>query len=238
MQGISVAEAMQSPAPSIAETATLLQLRDGYRHHHTRALCVVTDEGRLTGIVTLGDLQRTFEKALEDKTFQTNDLTVGDICTRDVVTCYPDDPVWTAIRLMGGRDIGRLPVVHHRNGNLLGMLRRSGIMNAYNVAIAKKLQDQHTVEQIRLHTLTGAHVLTYPVTRGSPADHKAIRDIDFPPEVIVASIQRSGKLIVPHGSTVLLPGDTLTIVADPHAEIVLEELFRVRVIPGTSPSAG
>ena len=36
------------------------------------------------------------------------------------------------------------------------------------------------------------------------------------------------------GVDALSPGDTLTIVADPHAEIVLESLFKVRAVPNSS----
>src|SRR5690606_31840167 len=110
MQGITVGEAMVQPAPAIHKDATLLQLRDVFREFHTRAVCVKDDQGELYGIVTLGDLQRAFETAIENKETQTDNLRVGDICTRDVVTAHPEDVLWTAIRSMGNRDIGRIPV--------------------------------------------------------------------------------------------------------------------------------
>ncbi len=224
MQGMNVKEAMVTPAPTIPHHATLTELRDAFRHYHTRALCVIKDDA-LIGIVTLGDLQATFENALTDTSLHPEMLTVADICTKNVVTSSADDMLWTAIKNMGARDIGRLPVLDKR-GQLVGILRRQDIMQAYNVAVARKLQDQHTAEQVRLHTLTGAHVLEYFVQKGSTLEGKPISTVGFPPECVVASIQRKGKLVVPHGSTVLMGGDTLTVVADEDSEHILNTMFR------------
>jgi len=58
---------------------------------------------------------------------------------------------------------------------------------------------------------------------------ETIAEVDWPPEVVVASISRKGRLIIPHGVTRLQPGDTLTLVADPHVEVQLMDLFREEV---------
>lgn len=223
MQGIEVREAMLNPAPMIRDNASLPELRQAFLKEHTRALCVVDAEGVLVGIVTLGDLQRAFEEAMHGET-AIEQLYVINICTRDVLTVSPTEMLWTAIRSMGSRDIGRLPVVA-RDGKVLGMLRRQDIMNAYNLAVARKLQDQHYAERIRLHTLTGAHIVEFEVKTASPLLDKFIKEVAWPPEAAVASISRKGKLIVPHGDTKLMQHDIVTLVADPQAEPILEKLF-------------
>jgi CIC family chloride channel protein len=220
MQGITVREAMFTPAPTIGERANLRELRDGFRHHHRNALCVVNDEGQLTGIVTLSDLQNAFSTSDHHE-----DLTVADVCTRDVLTARPDDVLWTAIRNMGARDVGRLPVVDSRTGALVGMLNRHDVVDAYNTAIQRKLTDQQMAEQIRLNTLTGAHVYEMHVKHRSPLCGQMIKDVKWPPEAVVASIQRRGRLLVPSGSSKILPDDVLMIVADPHSEFELMRLF-------------
>lgn len=229
MQGISVREAMKSPAPQIHKEASLRDLRDGFRAQRTRALCVVDDDGLLIGIATLGDLQRAFERAIDQPTAPVESLRVCDICTKDVTTVGTGDMLWTAIRQMGARDIGRLPVVRNGTRQLEGIISRQDIMQAYNLAIQKKIQQQHNAERIRLNTLTGAHVLEYRVERGSVVEQRHIQDIEWPPEAVVASIQRRGRLIVPHGSTLLVAGDVLTVVADRDSELMLNELFKRRV---------
>ncbi|MCA9915472.1 MAG: chloride channel protein, partial [Anaerolineae bacterium] len=223
MQGIEVREAMVTPAPTITEKAPLSELRQTFREQHTRALCVVNGGTTLKGIVTLGDLQRAYEQANDAN--PVGELTVGDIATKDVVTVGPDDPILLAIQRMGARDIGRLPVVDERTGELVGLLRRQSIMIAYNTAITRKLHDQHYAEQIRLNTLTGAHVAEYEVQNGSPVANQMLKDVKWPPDSIVASVLRRGKLIVPRGSTLLHPHDKVTIVADTQCDPLLQKLF-------------
>ncbi len=225
MQGITVGEAMTTPAPKIAPTASLTEMRDALRRLHTRSLCVVDEDQRLYGMVTLSDLQRAYEQ-ISSNGGAASSLTVGDICARDVVSVTPDDGLWSAIRLMGAHDVGRLPVVG-RDGKVLGILGRNHIVDAYNKAVARKLQDQHYAEQIRLNTLTGAHVIECYVRPGCPLVGAYIRDIHWPPEAVVASIRRANKLIVPHGNTALRSGDILTIVTDPLSERQLKALFEV-----------
>jgi CIC family chloride channel protein len=157
-------------------------------------------------------------------------LKICDICTRDVVTVHPDDVLWRAIRLMGARDVGRLPVVDERTHKLVGMLSRHDIVEAYNKAIARKLHDQHNAEQVRLSHLTGAHVLEVYVAPGAPVAGQEIKDIHWPPESVVASVLRNNKLLVPHGSTMLRAGDWVTVVAAPEAEDELEALFGQRPV--------
>src|SRR5690606_433093 len=129
MQSITVGEAMLSPAPCINEDAPLLMLRDRLREEQTRSLCVIDEVSRLTGIVTLTDLQRAYEAGGDQ-------LTVGDICSRDVISTASDEPLWTAIRSMGARDVGRLPVLDVSTGRPIGIISRQDIMRAYNIAIA------------------------------------------------------------------------------------------------------
>ena len=209
MQGVLVGEAMLTPAPKIPENASLLELRDTLRRYRSNSLCVVDGGGLLSGIVTLSDLQRGY--------IQNGDkhLTVGDICARDVVTITPEDVLWTAIRVMSAKDVGRVPVVRRGTREVVGLIGRHGILRAYNIAVAHKLEDQHMAERIRLNTLTGAHILEVYIEQNAPVTSKCISEVDWPIESTVAAIRRNGRLIVPHGSTELQIGDLLTIVADP-----------------------
>jgi chloride channel protein, CIC family len=209
MQTVTVGEAMVTPAPVISENAPLIALRDKLREYHTMSLCVVDESGTLVGIVTLSDLQRAYESVEADR------LCVGDICTRDVITTTPNEAVWKAIRTMSLHDVGRLPVVKPHTREVIGLIGRHGVVRAYNIALTRKLQEQHTVERIRLNTLTGAHVFEVYIGENAPVAGKHINEIHWPAESVVASIQRKGKLVIPHGSTELKAGDLLMIVGDP-----------------------
>jgi chloride channel protein, CIC family len=223
MQSVIVGEAMFTPAPTIPYDANLTELRDSFRYHHRNALCVVDDAGQLYGIVSMSDLQNVYKGS------ESSGILVADMCVRDVVTASPDDVLWRAIRKMGARGVGRLPVVDTRTGELVGMLNRHDVVEAYNTAIHRKMRDQQLVEQMRLNTLTGAHVYEMHVTSRSLVAGLTIAEINWPPEVVVASILRKERLVIPHGVTQLKPGDTLTLVADPHVEVELMDLFREEV---------
>lgn len=227
MQGLKVRDAMLTPPPVINKDISMAELRHSFHQQHTRALCVVDQHGSLVGVVTLGDLQNKFEEIAshDDPLTETEEITIKDICSHNVITVSPEDVLWTAIRLMGEHDIGRLPVVDSMQ-RPIGLLRRHDVMRAYNLAVARKFHDQHYAGQIRLNTLTGAHVVEHVVLPDSPVRDKQIREIQWPSEVLIASVLRRGKLIIPHGDTTLREQDRVTVVADITAEPVLESLFR------------
>lgn len=217
LQDLRVLDAMVTPAPSIHARRNLVELRDALREQHAHSLGVVDDAGRLVGIVTLSDLQRAYESGKTDGF-------VLEIATQQVITTTPDEPLWTAIRRLGQRDFGRLPVIDSETGKPIGMLSRSDIMRAYNDAITKRIETQHAEEQVRLHNLTGAHVVEYLVRPGASVANKRVQDVAWPPESTVAAIRRGERLIVPHGSTEIMLWDTITVVTDPRVEDKLQKL--------------
>jgi cell volume regulation protein A len=52
------------------------------------------------------------------------------------------------------------------------------------------------------------------VTEDSFASNRPIVEIDFPKAGLIVMIKRQGKYLMPNGSTVLLPGDLLTVMAN------------------------
>ncbi len=217
MQGVSVGEAMMTPAPTMPADAPLSAVRDQLRALRTHSLCVVDEDGKLLGVLTLGDLQRAYEAGTA--------ATAGDICTRHVICADPAEPLWAAIRRMSAHDVGRLPVVDPLSGALVGLIGRHGVVRAYNIAYARKQQDQHTAETVRLNALTGGHVFEVYLADSAPVVGKRIREVAWPTDAVVAAIWREGKLVMPHGSTDLRAGDTLTLVCSTQAESDLRVLI-------------
>lgn len=224
MQSVHVAEAMVKPAPAIGPEATLTQLRDRFREAHTKAVCVVDSAGLLMGIATMSDLQRAYEAS----SGQPLTLTVQDIMTPNTITITPNEPVWNAIRRMGTRGIGSLPVVDtHHERKVVGLVRRHDIMRVYNIAIARKWEAQYHETQIRLNALIGEKVLEVKVNSRSPIVGQRIQDVKWPQECIIASIRRDRRIILPHGYTKLVAGDALIVVIDPKCEQELYQLVSV-----------
>lgn len=217
MQALTVRDAMSTPAPVIHNDQSLLELRDGLRKFHAHGLIVVDQADKVVGIATMSDLQQAFESGIAQGK-------VEDLCGQEVITTEPDEPLWTAVRNMGQRGIERLPVVDPVTGAPVGVLTRDGIISAYNKAITRKIEEQHIEEQVRLHTLTGAHVVDYLIRPGAAVIGKKLKDVTWPPESSVAAVRRGERLIVPNGNTELRLWDTLTVVTDPRSERELSAL--------------
>ncbi|HVU09775.1 MAG TPA: chloride channel protein [Phototrophicaceae bacterium] len=217
MQSLSVREAMITPAPSIQRDQPMSALRSGLRDQKAHGLVVVDEQNHLVGIATLSDLRRAFDSGVTEGK-------VEDIAVKDVITTTPDEPLWTAVRNMGQRGIERLPVIDPATKTVIGVLSRNSIMRAYNQAIMRKIEQQHSEEQARLQALTGAHVVDYLVRPGAEIVGKKIKEVKWPPESTVAAIRRGERLIVPHGDTDVKLWDTLTVVSDPASDTALARL--------------
>jgi CBS domain-containing protein len=81
----------------------------------------VTEEGKLIGIVTDRDI--VIRAIAEGKDSETK---VGDVMTTEVFSVKAYDFVFEAIRLMGDRQVRRVPVVNE-NGELEGIIAMADI---------------------------------------------------------------------------------------------------------------
>lgn len=97
------------PTSTLAEVAQLM--RDG-----DIGDVIVQDGQQLRGIVTDRDI--VVRAVAEDKT--PSEVTVGEICSVDLVTLGPDDPVVRATQLMREHAIRRLPVTE--DGRAVGVV--------------------------------------------------------------------------------------------------------------------
>lgn len=209
LESITVGEVMQ-PAPlTFREQDTLETAARIFFETHHHGLPVLNDRGALVGIFTLQDLERARSET------DNPGLTVGEVCTRDLLTAQTDETLGAALRRMGSRDIGRLLVVPagdpHR---LLGLLRRGDIVRAYEVALTRRAALRHQAHQVRLAAFGQVEVIELTVAPKAACAGQRISDIKWPPNTVITSIRRGRQVIIPHGHTVLQPGDVLAIVVE------------------------
>ncbi len=148
----TVADIMTRSVVTVRRETSIRDLSEIFRNHSFGSVPVVDDSGHLLGIVTASDLveqgrnlhiptvlsifdwviplggERSLEKDLQRITAQT----VAEICSSDVVTVTPGDPVSTAADIMSERKLHALPVVD--NGLLVGMVSRIDIIRNLNPA--------------------------------------------------------------------------------------------------------
>jgi CBS domain-containing protein len=137
-----VRDVMEQEAPMVPASMKLSELSDLLAQNDSvlarrQGTLIVDDQNRLAGIITRGDIVR----ALRQK--QTEDPTVADVGTFNVVVAYSDEPLYAALTKMLDHDIGRLPVVERGNPRrIIGYLGRAAILSA-----RMKIHEEESVRQ-------------------------------------------------------------------------------------------
>jgi CIC family chloride channel protein len=210
MQGVTVGEAMSTDVDTVPPDMSLGDLADEFARTHHHGFPVVDRMGDIVGVVSIRDLERAVSQG------NTEGKSVADIATmHDLLIAYPDEPMWKALRRMAPRDVSRLPVVTgERSRRLVGVLRRRDIVRAYERAIARRAQEQHQAEALRLSKLNRARFTQVLIPPGAPSDGQRVSELDLPEECLIVSIHRGRKLLLPHGYTMLEAGDRVTVLTD------------------------
>jgi acetoin utilization protein AcuB len=86
----------------------------------------IVDEGRLTGILTMGDLQAVLGP---QDSIRRASTVLGDLMTRAVHTVASDDPLERAARVMLDHEVSGLPVVEGER--IAGIITESDIFLAF-----------------------------------------------------------------------------------------------------------
>src|SRR5437868_6466027 len=116
---IPVENWMSSPVQVIGPTTSVADAYNTMMHRGIRRLPVVED-GRLVGIVTLGDLREARPSpatslSIYELNYLLTKLTVVQIMTHNPYTVTLDTPIQKAARIMLDRKVGGLPVVDELN---------------------------------------------------------------------------------------------------------------------------
>jgi len=86
-------------------------------------------------------------------------------------------------------------------------------------------QEVETGESVLLTALRRGRIVVASVELAddSPAAGKMVKDIHLPGECVLATVIREDHILLPSGTTVLEPGDTVIGVATPQDQHVLRE---------------
>ncbi len=215
---ITVSEVMQTKLSPLLEsdpTSVASEVFAQTRHH---GLPVVNHGGELVGILTVQDIERVHSDGPVPQT-------IGEVCTHELLTAFPDETIGAALRRMSTRDIGHLPVVARDNvRQLLGMLGRTDLVRAYDVALTRRTQLRHSAQQVRLGSFTGAQVIELTIEPQAACADRRVSAVAWPRDCILASVRRGRQTFIPHGDTVLQAGDVLVAVVDGEARDQLQQL--------------
>jgi CBS domain-containing protein len=116
----SVRDAMTEDPRSIGASASVVEAARLMREGHIGSL-PITDDGKLVGMITDRDITtRVVAEAADPKM-----TSVGDVCSRDLISVEPDESLEEAVQLMARHQVRRLPVVE--NGRLVGIVAQADI---------------------------------------------------------------------------------------------------------------
>ncbi len=137
-----VADTMEQELPAIPADTTVGVLAERIARHDPavaghEALLILDGAGKLSGIITRGDLLRALDKD------SSGAMTVQQAGSTRLVLTYPDELVSEAASKMLHQDIGRLPVVDRADPRkVVGYLGRSGVM----AVRLRRFHDEHVRE--------------------------------------------------------------------------------------------
>jgi acetoin utilization protein AcuB len=117
---------MSSPVVTLPSTTRAIDAVELMQAKKIRRIPVMESD-RLTGILTLGDLQAVL--GLQEQSVRRAATLLGDIMTRSVRTVAPDDPLERASRVMLDHDVSGLPVVE--GPRVVGIITESDIFRAF-----------------------------------------------------------------------------------------------------------
>jgi CIC family chloride channel protein len=208
LETIKVEEVMRPAPETLSDTETLAEAAGLFQQSHHHGLPVLNQDHELVGILTLQDLERVQDEDLDQ-------VSVGQACTRELITVTCDDTIGYALRKMGTHDIGHMPVIDSEDPRtLVGWLGRSDLIKSYEIALARRAAARHRLHQSRLGAFSGENVrvLEIPVQAGAPCDGKAVKEIAWPANCLVTSLRRGQNVIIPKGETILRAGSILVVV--------------------------
>lgn len=136
-----VGDVMTTQVVTVSRAARYKDLVRLMTEHKVNALPVITDKGRVIGMVSEADVLRKQEQnfrrfgtGLPRRTHHERDQakarTAGELMTSPAITIHPDAPLGAAARLMNGHNIRRLPVVD-ATGTLIGIVSRRDLLSVF-----------------------------------------------------------------------------------------------------------
>ena len=205
MRTVPVSRAMSGTVPLVPGELTAAEAAERLEAARDRALVVVDPDGYLDGIVTIQDVEAAL---LDNKP----GARLAELASRPVVTAFPDEPLGQAVRRMGARDLGQLPVVARAEPRrVVGVLRRTDVVRAYSHAVLDRLEDQRHRPVVPAD-LRGTRVVEVTVPPGGAVAGRRLAALGLPREALVIAVQRGAETLIPRGDTELRAGDRVAVL--------------------------
>jgi CBS domain-containing protein len=176
---MKAADVMVSPVITVGPDTTVQEVADILLRNRISAVPVLSQQGKILGIVSEGDLLRRVESGtqrhrswwlellttkftLQDEYVKSHSRKVTDIMTSDVLTVSPDTPLGDIASVLEKNGIKRVPVV--TDGKLVGIVSRANLLQAI-ATIGKTIKTQGAVSDAALREKVVDQLDSVPLAR-------------------------------------------------------------------------
>jgi chloride channel protein, CIC family len=153
-------EVMRTKIAALSAASMLREVQHSLRSDHRqkqRLLPVVDAEGRLTGVITRGEIREQIELGGESAL----DKRLSEMAQTSFVAAFPDEPLRIVVHRMAEKGITRLPVIERDSRKLLGLLSLDDLLKARS----RHLEEERHREQTLRFPFSGGGTSAGP---GSP----------------------------------------------------------------------
>ncbi|MFQ5560107.1 MAG: CBS domain-containing protein, partial [Nitrospinota bacterium] len=125
MEVLKVSDATIKEVIVVNESSTVRKAGLKSKSSRHRGFPIVNDAGELTGIISYKDINNALSTDRAE-------VSVKEVMTTDVITCYADETLRAAIEKLGKKNIGRMPVVDSDDPTkLIGLISRKSILKSF-----------------------------------------------------------------------------------------------------------
>ncbi len=154
MRHLKVGQAMRRDYFLLSSTVLILEGGLALIQHQAPSALIVNEQEQLVGIVTLQDINQAIAQRqpitpeTQKQEFPAQHLgTLWDICTKEVLCAYEDEPIADVQSRMATRGLRQVPVVDRENPRqIIGLLEQDRIQLAYRVAITQNILKPYRLE--------------------------------------------------------------------------------------------
>lgn len=217
---IQVRDAMSDDFITVRRKTSAKELAEMMDTGKGKAVYVVNSKDELVGTVLPEKMQEiVFEKDLP--LFIADDISVN--CPE---TCLPDDPLSEVTQTMIRNGFTQIPVLDGEGRQtVIGVLKSQNIFRVFSQLSAKRSDIVHRLEQ-ETASASGTIQIHFNLPSRSHLVGKAIKDLQIPHGVVLTSIRRKNKILIPEGGTTLKGKDQIWAVVIPENEGVFRDWLK------------
>ncbi|HEX3639822.1 MAG TPA: chloride channel protein [Ktedonobacteraceae bacterium] len=213
-----VRQAMVPVSVQLRENQTVAEAAALLAEHDLRGAPVLSGQGMLQGVLTQTDIGRV-------PSTERDQHHVKETMKHHALVIHADEALDEALEELTTNRVSWAPVIEEaraltQDHRVIGVVSIPQMVRLYRETLVK---DSH-----RLRGLGEGTVMSeVKVEPGMRLAGRRLSDTNLPAGCFVVSLRRDNEVLFPHKSTVIQPGDTITLFISPQGEVQWQALLKV-----------